>query len=297
VDLAPFTPGELLAGAAKAGVAPKVFLTNGSHEYWGRAASLNHTSADGGRDRDIVPEARVYYVAGTQHVAAANTAGMRGVVQNPTNPMEWRFFLRAMLTSMNAWISHGTTPPASQTPSVAKGELVAVGAVKFPKIPGVAVPKESYAPVALDFGPGFASMGIASVEPPSSGAPFATLVPQVNADGNESSGVVLPDLRVPLATYTGWNLRDPQSGAPEGLYALQGSMIPFARTRAEREKSGDPRLSIEERYRDQAEYLRRIEAAARQLVLQRYLLERDMPLIVARARVRWESLMGIAAAR
>jgi hypothetical protein len=297
VDLEPFTPGELLAGAAKVGVAPKMFLSNGSHEYWGRAASLNHTSRDGKQDIDTPAEARVYYVAGTQHTSAGNTAAMRGLVQNQTNPVEWRFFLRAMLVAMNAWITDGVPPPASQAPSISKGELVAANALKFPKIPGVAVPKEAYAPRTLDFGPEFFTKGIAAIEPPKLGAAFVTLVPQVNADGNETSGVLLPGVRFPLATYTGWNLRDPQTGAPEGLYPLQGSMIRFARTKAERERSGDPRLSVEERYKNAADYARRIEAAAKELVLQRFLLERDAAIAIAQAKVRWESVMGPATAK
>jgi hypothetical protein len=149
----------------------------------------------------------------------------------------------------------------------------------------------------LDFGPEFLTKGIASLEPPKEGASFVTLVPQVNSDGNEMSGVVLPELRAPLATYTGWNLRDPKIGAPEGMYALQGSMIPFAQTKAAREKSGDPRPSIEERYKDQGEYLRKIEGVARQLAGQRLLLERDVPLVIARARARWESMVAPAAVK
>src|SRR5690242_19832297 len=102
----------------------------------------------------------------------------------------------------------------------------------------------------------------------------------------------MPELRVPLATYTGWNLRDPKIGGAEGLYALQGSMIPFARTKAEREKAGDPRPSIEERYKDEAEYMRWIEATTRELVKERFILERDVPLVTARAKSRWAALAG-----
>ena len=82
------------------------------------------------------------------------------------------------------------------------------------------------------------------------------LVPQVDADGNERDGVRLPQIIVPLATYLGWNLRDPKIGAPEVIYNMVGSFIPFARTKAEREASSDPRLSIEERYKDKEEYCR-----------------------------------------
>jgi hypothetical protein len=79
-------------------------------------------------------------------------------------------------------------------------------------------------------------------------------------------------------------------GAPTEQYALIGSMVAFPRTKAEREKSGDPRLSIEERYPSEQEYLAKIETAARDLAKQRFLLEADIPQVVARAKQRWESL-------
>ena len=140
--------------------------------------------------------------------------------------------------------------------------------------------KTAYAPRRLDL----------SSEPPKVGEAFPALVPQVDADGNETSGIRLPELRVPLATYMGWNLRSPSVGSPTEQFPLIGSMVAFPKTRAEREKSGDPRLSIEERYQSQQEYLAKIEAAARDLAKQRFLLEADIPQVVARAKQRWEQL-------
>jgi len=276
-DLPPFHPDELLAKSAKAGVAPKLLLSNGSHEYWGRAAGLNHISEDGKRDVPLSPDVRLYYVAGTQHGAggAPNPS-----VQNPTNPMDWSFFQRAMLVALNKWITDGTAPPASQVPRIDKDQLVTASALRFPKIPGVNIVKTAYAPRRLDL----------SIEPPKVGEAFPALVPQVDADGNETSGIRLPELRVPLATYMGWNLRDPSVGSQTEQFPLIGSMVAFPKTRAEREKSGDPRLSIEERYPSQQEYLSKIEAAARDLAKQRFLLEADIPQVVARAKVRWEQL-------
>ena len=268
-DLPPFHPDELLAKSAKAGVAPKLLLSNGSHEYWGRAAGLNHISEDGKHDVSPSGDVRIYYVAGTQH----GTGGAPNpLVQSPTNPMDWSFFQRAMVVAMNNWITDGTAPPGSQFPRIEKDQLVTASALRFPRIPGVNVVKEAYAP-----------------RRPDSGA-YRALVPQVNADGNETSGIRLPELQVPLATYMGWNLRNPSIGAPTEQYPLTGSMVAFPRTRAEREKSGDPRLSIEERYKDEQEYLSKIESAARELAKERFLLEADVPQVVARAKQRWEQL-------
>jgi hypothetical protein len=268
-DLPPFHPDELLAKSEKAGVAPKLLLSNGSHEYWGRAAGLNHISEDGKRDVAPSGDVRIYYVAGTQHSAGG---GPNPQVQNPTNPMDWSFFQRAMVVALNKWITDGTAPPASQVPHIDKDQLVTASALRFPRIPAVNVVKEAYAPPR-----------------PDSGA-YPALVPQVNADGNETSGIQLPELRYPLATYMGWNLRSPSVGAPTEQYPLIGSTVAFPPTRAEREKSGDPRLSIEERYKDEQEYLGKIESAALELAKERFLLEADVPQVVARAKQRWEQL-------
>ncbi len=288
-DLPPFNPDELLADVTKAGMAPKLFLTWGSHEYWGRAAGLNHITADGTRDVEPGPDTRIYYVAGTQH-GTGTGAEMKGLAQNRNNPMDWAPFMRATAVSLNAWITTGTVPPPSVFPHISKDEFVTVSALNFPRIPGIKLVHEAYAPRRLDFGPEFLSSGIVAFEPPKVGDPFPALVPQVDHDGNEISGIRLPELRFPLATYTGWNLRDPAIGAPTEQYALTGSMIPLPRTVEERMKTGDPRLSIAERYTDQAAYLAKIEAAAHELAKNRFLLESDVPHVVAHAKQQWETL-------
>jgi hypothetical protein len=194
--------------------------------------------------------------------------------------MDWSFFQRAMVVALNKWIADGTEPPATRVPRIDKDQLVAASALRFPRIPGVNIVKEAYAPRRLELGN----------EPPKVGEAFPALVPQVDTDGNETSGIRLPELQVPLATYMGWNLRNPSIGSPTEQYSLIGSMVAFPRTRADREKSGDPRKSIEERYPSEQEYLAQIEAAARGLAKERFLLEADIPQVVARAKQRWEQL-------
>jgi len=289
--LPPFTTEELLAKSRAAGVAPKLFLTNGSQEYWGGGEALIHTTPDGKRDAPIPADARIYYVAGTSH--GTSNADFTGTAQITSgNSMEWKFFQRAMVVAMNDWITRGVEPPPSQVPSISKGELVEVAALKFPKLLGVNTPKYAFHAPRLDFGPDFASKGIPAFEPPKLGAPFPALVPRVDDDGNETSGIRMAELRVPLATYTGWNLRDPKTGAPEHLVPLTGGKILFPKTRADREKSGDPRRSIEERYRDQQDYLSRTEAIARELARQRFVLESDVPLVVTLARQHFKAWTG-----
>ncbi len=298
-DLFPFTDepeteggitDSMLARARKDGVVPKIFYTNGSYEYWGRNAGLIHISPDGKKDVPPPPTTRIYYLAGSQH--GANAQPNRNSTQNRANPQEYRFAMRALLASMNGWITDGVAPPESLMPRVNKDQLVAPGALNFPKVPGVNVPKEPSYAWRMDFGPDFRAKGIDSIEPPNVGKPFPTLVPQVDRDGNETAGLRLPELAVPLATFTGWNLRDPKIGAPDEIQSMVGSFIPFARTKAEREKTGDPRPSIEERYSGREDYLSKIDAAARTLVSQHLLLDRDIEKVREKAGARWDAVMA-----
>lgn len=297
-DLFPFTDepetdggitDAVLARAKKDGVVPKIFYTNGSYEYWGRNAALIHVSPDGKKDAPPSPDTRIYYLAGTQH--GANAQPTKNNTQNRANPTDYRLAMRALLVDMNAWITDGTPPPESMMPRVGKDQLVTTGALAFPKIPGVAVPKFTNYSWRLDFGPEFRTKGIISQEPPKVGESFPVLIPQVDRDGNETAGIRLPELAVPLGTYTGWNLRDAKIGAEDEIQSMVGSFIPFAKTKAEREQTGDPRLSIEERYANRAEFLAKVEAAAKPLVAQRVLLDRDVEKAKEKAAARWDSLM------
>jgi hypothetical protein len=289
----------LLDAPAKSYSTPKIFFTNTSYEYWGRAASLVHTSPDGGKDADLGKNVRVYLLSGLQHFSGVfppqrNTQGNPDYTaqqrQNP-NPIQW--FWRALITDMDEWVRKGTPPPPSTYPKVADGTLVALPQWKFPKIPGVNTPKEYTLAYRLDFGPHWAQ-GIVSYEPPKVGKSFTVLVPQSDADGNDLGGVRLPEMAVPLATYTGWNLRDPSIGAPDQRLSFLGSFVPFSRTRAEREKSGDPRPSVSERYTSREQYLEKFGEAAKKLVRERFLLEEDLPAVMARGQREWDEVVGKA---
>jgi hypothetical protein len=253
---------------------PKVFHTNTSVEYWGqgRAAALVHTTPDGARDAALPDDTRVYHLAGTQHGEApfppARTNG-----QALNNPTPQRAVMRALLRAMHRWMAEGTPPPASRHPRVADGTLVPVSALKFPAIPGLRDPRSAEAPAEIRGG---------KPEP----LPF--LVPQVDADGNERGGIRVPELAVPLATTTGWNFRAESKGNPGSLYYLLGSYVPFAPTRAERDAQRDPRPAIEERYASREEYLRKIAAAAADLVRDGFLLLEDVPATRARAAAHWD---------
>jgi hypothetical protein len=299
-DLFPFTDldetdpvsgleGGLLTHALKEEFRPRIFYTNSAYEYYGRDASLIHITPDGKRDAPLPPNTRVYMFAGGQHGAAAFPPRMNNT-QNLVNPNPYNLCFRALLTAMNAWIRDGAAPPASMYPHVSKGELVPLDKVRFPRIPGLALPTHITLARREDFGPDFRTKGVSTIEPPKLGTPFPTMVPQVDADGNDLGGIRTPELAVPLATYTGWNLRSKEVGSPDELASMQGSWIPFARTKADREKSGDPRPSIEERYPDREQYLKKFTDAAKSLHEAGFLLDADVARIIERGAAEWDYL-------
>jgi len=284
--------GSLLDRAIADRVVPKIFLSNTSYEYWGRAAALIHITPDGKRDMPISPNVRVFHFTGLQHfsVPFPPAKGMGDLVgQAPESPLPVRYFWRAMIANMDAWVRNNTDPPKSNYPQIAAGMLVPLQSYAFPSIPGVNRPHEANEAVRLDFGPKWRD-GILSIEPPKVGQPFPVLVPQVNADGNEQDGIRLPEETVPLATYTGWNLRDPSIGAAEQRVPFEGSFLPFPKTAAERQQSGDPRKSIAERYTSREDYMQRFGKAVDKLVTERWILEEDRAALIQRGELEWDEL-------
>lgn len=271
---------------ARAAQIPKIFYTNSSYEYWGRAASLIHTTVDGKADAPIPDHTRIYLFAGGQHGPAGFPPG-RSIGQQRNNPNDYRWAMRALLVAMDRWVKDGATPPASVYPRVAADTLVSPEAVQWPKIPGAGFSTRVHRAYRADYGPQF-KKGVVTQEPPKIGKPFPILVSQVDRDGNEVAGLKMPEVVAPLATYTGWNLFNGKDGPADEISSMQGSFIPFARTRAEREKAADPRLSIEERYRGREEFLGKISAAAAKLVEQGYVLGQDVPGILKQAGERWD---------
>jgi hypothetical protein len=195
-----------------------------------------------------------------------------------------------MIANMDAWVRSNTLPPASSYPKLSDGTLVPLSGWAFPAIPGVNKPHEANAAYRLDFGPKW-SEGILSVQPPKVGAPFPTLVPQVDADGNDRDGVRLPEITVPLATYTGWALRDPSIGAPDQRVSFVGSYIAFPKTAADRQRTGDPRQSIAERYSSQENYMARFASALDSLIKQRWILPEDRDALLHRGQQEWAEAM------
>jgi len=282
--------GGLLDRAAAEKVVPKIFFSNTSYEYWGRAAALIHISADGKQDVAISPSVRVYHFTGLQHFSGPfpPTKGKDDLLgQEPQSPLPVRYFWRAMIANMDAWVRNGTAPPESSYPKIADGTLVALEKYALPPLPGANRPHEATDGLRLDFGPNWRD-GILSIQPPKVGEAFPVLVPQVNEDGNERDGVRQPAITVPLATYTSWNLRDPSIGAPGERVAFEASYIPFPKAAADRERTHDPRKSIAERYASRDEYLQRYARALDELVKQRWILEEDRPRLMHHGEQDWD---------
>jgi hypothetical protein len=277
----------LLSHGTQAQFQPSIFYTNSSYEYWGRAASLVHTTIDGLEDVPLPANVRTYLLSAGQH-GPAGFPPTRSIGQQMNNPLDYRWIMRALLVSMNQWITKGTEPPPSAYPRLDQGTLVSPDKLKFPKIPTVGVPTSAHKAYRVDYGPEFTSKGIVSQEPPRIGSAFATLVPQVDADGNELAGIRMPELAVPVATYAGWNLFNDRSGPTNVVSSMQGSFIPFAATRDERERRSDPRRSVEERYSSRDVYLDMVSKATNDLVAKGYLLKEDVHRIVEQTGTRWD---------
>jgi len=287
----PATDAELHRRLATRGSALKVFYTNSSAEYHRGDASLAHTNAEGTRDIPSGPSARVYHFAGTEHglgvwpptsekLAPADPTEPSENSQNLRNTIDYAPLLRACLVNMDRWVVEGVEPPPSRHPRLADGTAVAFESLHavFDRIPGAHYPRHHARPCRLDF----------SELPPRPGPACGSLVSAVDADGNETGGIALPEIAVPLGSHTGWTLRHPSIGGEAQRLVFAGATIPFARTRREREASGDPRPSIAERYASREDYLGRVRRAAQALVGQRFMLDEDVELTIALAARAWD---------
>ena len=283
----------LLARLTARGKAPKLFLTNTSSEYWGGHAALTHIDATG--TKDIVPShtVRIYHFAGTQHspgvLPLKHVQPTGAVGLHPFNWVDWRPLMRAAVANLDAWVCENIPPPPSQHPRLDNGTAIPTDSLKsvYDTFPGYGFPRYLRHLSRFDFG---LEEGITKNLPPITGKPYPTLTTTVDQDGNELAGIRLPDLAVPLATVTGWNLRHPDTGGDDQTHRIMGSTVPFAFTRQERQERRDPRPSVEERYASKEDYLDRVEEVAKELVSRRYLLEEDIPRLTQMAAERYELL-------
>jgi len=277
---------------------PKVMYTNTGYEYWGRAASLVHTTPSGLADVELLPNERAYLLSSAQHFVGpwpprpSRPAMDESIPRIRGNPVDALRPLRSLLVHMLRWVRMGEEPPASMTPSIADRTLVRVDELNFPLIPGVETPAAAHEAVRLDFGPRFADEGIIDFEPPVIGAPFPALVPQVDVFGNEVGGVPTVETLAPLATYAPWHLRGPEREPAGELADFEGTYIPLSLTEADRVRLGDPRPSIESMYPTREAYIEAARRAAERLAGQRLLTAEDAQAAFDRAMQHWDWLVG-----
>ncbi len=251
---------------------PRLIEINTSTEYWQKGASLLHTDPLGTEDVTLPENSRVYMIAGTQHGGRAGATTDAGPNINPRNPHNPMPAVRALLVALDEWVVSGKEPPPSRIPTLAAGTLVEPDKTGFPAVPGAAVVK-----VTNQVGPPGDW-----VHPKPADKAYRTLVCKADAGGNEAAGVRLPDIAVPLATYSGWNEYKPPYPAGE-LADRDGSCLPFAVDKAARQAAGDPRPSIAERYKSAADYVAKVQAVVSALQKDRLLLAEDAKSYVERA--------------
>ncbi len=260
--------------------AVEIFSAN---EYWVKAASLMTTDPAGTKDLPDSPFTRIYFMSSMQHGTGNGAA--KGACQQLQNPLDSQAVQRALFTALDKWVTAGMSPPSSQVPKLSDGTLVKPdqNSTGFPRVPGVTYSSFKTTRYLLNYGPDFYATGIPTINPPAftppyqdnpaNGPIYPSYVPKTDADGNDIAGIRLPEVQVPLATYTGWGLR----AGPHSNDGCEGSgqYIPFPKTKADRVASGDPRLSIEERYGNSATYSSLLRDAVNNLVRSGFLLPFD----------------------
>lgn len=261
---------------------PKIFETFGAAEFWGLRMSPNLLGKNADVDIPLPSNVRRYYFPGTRHgggrggfstdvLAAPAPCGL------PNNPNPQAETMRALIVALTDWVTKDAVPPSSVYPRLDQGHFVRPDhrAMGFPLIPGAPLPDNMINRLFdYDYGAEFRYSdlsGVMAIQPPVIKRVLPMLIPKVDTDGNEISGIPSPLHQAPLGTYLGWNVTS------SGFYAgrrcgFEGGFIPFARTKAERLASGDPRLSLEERYRDHAGYVGVVKAAVDRLLRQRFVL-------------------------
>jgi len=277
---------------------PRIFATNTGYEYWGRAASLLHTSLDGSADVALHENERIYHLRGGQHFVSGfpprqRVPGSQGAGAWLGNPLDFLRTLRALLVAMLEWVEDGTAPPPSAHPRVDDATLVPLALLDPPDVPGLAWPDVVHTAYRADYGPRFWSEGIVDVQPPALGPTYATLVPQVDALGNERAGLPTVEALAPVATFLPWALRFGEAGGNGELRDFLGTIAPLPRSRDEAEVLGDERPDLVTLYGSREGYERTARTAAARLVGERLLLEEDVEPAIERALALWDWAVGL----
>jgi len=270
---------------------PKIFYINTGYEYWGRAASLIHTSVDGKKDIKPFSNERIYHIGSGQHfVDRFPPAKDKNLAETPVyrgNPLAFKVNYRALLVRLSEWVSDDTQPPKSKYPQKENGKLVTLNKYDFPDIPSLTKPENIHVAYRANYGARWTE-GIVDIQPPLLGKPFISQVSKVDTFGNEIAGIQNVEVQVPIATYTPWSTRRDFKGSPKELVDFRGNFIPFPKSTKEKRQNNDPRPAIEELYDSKSGYLKKVKKAAAQLAEQGFLLEEDTSYVINRAKAYWD---------
>ena len=291
---------------------PKIIEHFGAAEVWALKLTPEWVGTDARADLPLPPNVRRYYIAASSHGGGAGGfdssipgAGLPttgavcpgnnyGIGVLPANPMPHTETVNALRVHFRNWVMRGIEPPPSQWPTLASGTLVPANkfAMGFPKLPQLrpTIPEADFIMPVLDYdwGPQFAAIdgsGVAGNAVPPIRQVLPMLAPKVDADGNELGGVPVVLRDAPLGTYVGWNIT---AGGARPFHQGQicnyvGGMVPFAKTRAARTASGDPRLSLEERYATHEGYVSAVRKATDRALTAKFLLPEDAERLVREA--------------
>ena len=289
---------------------PKVVEHFGSAEVWALKLTPEWVGTDAKADLPLPDNVRRYYIASSNHGGGAggfdsslpgvglpangpNCPGNNfGIALLPANPVPHTETVNAIRHHFRQWVQRGVAPPPSVWPRLADKTLAPAhkAALGFPSLPGLprnTLPEPDFIMPVLDYdwGPRFNALdgsGIPDNAPPPIRRALPMFAPVVDADGNELGGVPVALLDAPLGTYLGWNIT---AGGERPFHAGQicnyvGGMLPFARSKAQREAAGDPRLSLEERYADHAGYVAAVRRATERALKAGFLLPVDAAALV-----------------
>ena len=296
----PFT-GEtsgILDRCTKTNTCPKIVHTMSDIEYWEASGRGDTTDPLGTRDLRSPDNVLIYQFSSNQHGGFSPVAPLptsTGICEQLPDANTYTYNIRALLVALEEWVANGTLPPESRYSRLDHGSLIPVEHINFPNIPGVTGPEGIFNTRFLYYrGLKYDTddlSGIIAIEPPVPLFEYPSLVPQIDADGNDIDGLRSHILRAPLGTYTGWNVR--AAGFSQGdACDLTGSYIPFAVTKAERLANGDPRLSLQERYRNTAGYTAAVTAAVSRLVSERLMLASDAAGAISNATAWFTQASG-----
>ncbi|MFT4759619.1 MAG: cyanophycinase [Paraglaciecola sp.] len=273
---------------------PKIFYINTGYEYWGRAASLIHTNVEGTADFPHTDFDRIYHLASAQHFVESFPPNPNSEIKHRQfrgNHLEMKVNYRALLVKLLEWVKENKTPPASRYPTLKEGTLIEKEVLAMPQIPDLQLPTTIHNAYRTNYGEGWKGGFIAN-QPPILGKMYQSLVSQVDALGNEMGGVKNVEIRVPLATYTPWNIRHGFKGGYHELTNFRGTFIPLPANDLEKMKNQDPRPSVTSLYSDKGDFIKKVENAAEEMVFEGFLLERDIPYILQRNGEYWDWIMA-----